>query len=288
MVQSSAGIEVQRVAAFADGNSGGNPAGVVLLDAWPSDAEMQSIAADVGYSETVFVVPSVDGFAVRYFAPKAEVAFCGHATIALGGVLAERFGDGRFQIQTAAGTRLKIFGDRLGRNWRAGFASARCTVGPLAPSVMSEMMDIFCLRRSDLDSRLQPTVASAGLDHSFVFVSSRDSLRQIGYAFERGLKLSREHGFTTLAFVHMEQEDRFHARNFFPVGGVYEDPATGAAAAALCGYLRECGWLAGSVIQIVQGEDMGQACTITATIPEMLLKGVAIEGTVRHIGAERA
>jgi len=95
---SSSDRPVLRIAAFSDGSNGGNPAGVVVGDTLPSESEMQSIAAEVGYSETVFAAPQEDGWRVRFFSPEEEVAFCGHATIALGSVLAEREGQGLFQL----------------------------------------------------------------------------------------------------------------------------------------------------------------------------------------------
>ena len=91
--------EVQRIAAFADGQRGGNPAGVVIGDSLPDPAEMQRIAAEVGYSETAFAARQGDRWRVRYFAPAIEVDFCGHATIALGAALAAREGDGVFPLQ---------------------------------------------------------------------------------------------------------------------------------------------------------------------------------------------
>src|SRR4051794_2956303 len=92
-------MDVQRIAAFADGPVGGNPAGVVLCDALPVAAAMQAIAAEVGYSETVFAAPAGNGWRTRYFAPEVEVDFCGHATIALGAALALRQGDGIFPLE---------------------------------------------------------------------------------------------------------------------------------------------------------------------------------------------
>ncbi|RMN33788.1 Phenazine biosynthesis protein [Pseudomonas coronafaciens pv. garcae] len=76
--------EILRLAAFSDGDQGGNPAGVWLGASLPDEARMQQIAAEVGFSETVFAVPLENGWRVRYFSPLAEVPFCGHATIALG------------------------------------------------------------------------------------------------------------------------------------------------------------------------------------------------------------
>jgi PhzF family phenazine biosynthesis protein len=79
-------MNVSRIAAFSDGDTGGNPAGVVI-GVLPDAATMQRVAAEVGFSETAFAAPEGDGWRVRYFSPQTEVPFCGHATIALGAAL---------------------------------------------------------------------------------------------------------------------------------------------------------------------------------------------------------
>ena len=77
-------MALQKIAAFSNGTQGGNPAGVWIGDALPGPADMQRIAAEVGFSETAFAAPLGDGrWRVRYFVPESEVPFCGHATIAL-------------------------------------------------------------------------------------------------------------------------------------------------------------------------------------------------------------
>ena len=91
-------MTVLRIAAFAFGDTGGNPAGVVIGDEMPTDTKMQRIAERVGYSETAFLRPQNDGWRIRYFAPEIEVPFCGHATIASGAALAERFGVGTYRL----------------------------------------------------------------------------------------------------------------------------------------------------------------------------------------------
>ena len=85
--------EILRYAAFTIDGAGGNPAGVVLDAAELDDADMQRIATEINYSETAFLSPRADEpnvFDVRYFAPRQEVPFCGHATIASAVALAER------------------------------------------------------------------------------------------------------------------------------------------------------------------------------------------------------
>jgi predicted PhzF superfamily epimerase YddE/YHI9 len=98
-------VELLQYAAFTTDPVGGNPAGVVLGGDALSDAEMQSIAADLGYSETAFFSRRGQReFDVRYFSPLIEVPFCGHATIAAAMAFAERHGTGVLVLHTRAGT----------------------------------------------------------------------------------------------------------------------------------------------------------------------------------------
>ena len=92
-------MNIVKIAAFSDSNTGGNPAGVALCTRLPA-AEMQRIAAEVGFSETVFAEMQSDekSWRARYFSPESEVPFCGHATIALGAELAKVHGDGVYQL----------------------------------------------------------------------------------------------------------------------------------------------------------------------------------------------
>src|SRR4051794_1971320 len=96
--------EILRYTAFTDTPEGGNPAGVVLDASDLSEQEMLAIAAELGYSESAFLTAREDGdYDIRYFSPVAEVAFCGHATIATGVALAERDGAGPRRFHTQNG-----------------------------------------------------------------------------------------------------------------------------------------------------------------------------------------
>jgi PhzF family phenazine biosynthesis protein len=80
-----------QVDAFTDQRFRGNPAAVVLVDAWPADAVMQAIAAENNLAETAFIVPAARGsthhYDLRWFTPTVEVDLCGHATLASAHVL---------------------------------------------------------------------------------------------------------------------------------------------------------------------------------------------------------
>src|SRR6478752_3450715 len=99
------GPAVLRYAAFTDHGGGGNPAGVVLDAAGLDDSARLAIAARVGYSETAFAEAAggAGQYRIRYFSPKAEVAFYGHATIAAAVAIAGRDGPGLLRFDTLAG-----------------------------------------------------------------------------------------------------------------------------------------------------------------------------------------
>jgi len=87
----------------------------------------------------------------------------------------------------------------------------------------------------------------------------------------------------TVLLGYIENNQRFHTRNAFASGGVFEDPATGAATAALAGYLRDIQWPHGGAINIVQGEDMGSKSLINAKIDDEPGSSIRVSGSVRHI-----
>ena len=95
-------VEVLRYAAFTDAGRGGNPAGVVL-GASLTDAQMLAVAQAIGYSETAFLTHRDGRSVIRFFSPRAEVDFCGHATIATAVAVAQRDGAGTLSLATNAG-----------------------------------------------------------------------------------------------------------------------------------------------------------------------------------------
>ncbi len=129
-----------RLAAFTTDPSGGNPAGVWIGEALPADAEMQRIAAEVGYSETAFLAPDGSGragrFRVRYFSPLAEVPFCGHATIASGVALAER------GLAAPPETRRRAGADRADHERRSGRRRHRTRRGRPYPGHADDGVDL--------------------------------------------------------------------------------------------------------------------------------------------------
>ncbi|WPG38387.1 PhzF family phenazine biosynthesis protein [Variovorax sp. EBFNA2] len=277
-------MNVLKIAAFSEGQTGGNPAGVVIGDALPSAAQMQAVAADVGFSETAFAAPIDGGWRVRYFSPQSEVPFCGHATIALGAALALRHGDGVFAL-TLNQAEITVEGRREGNVIAAALQSPPTRSAPAAPELVAEALALFGYAPSDLDARIPPAVAHAGANHLVLALHSRQALSAMRYALEAGRALMQRAELTTIVLVHAESAQRFHTRNPFASGGVYEDPATGAATAALAGYLRDLGWPHGGAIDVVQGEDMGMLSRLHADISPVAGSSVRVSGTARVMAA---
>jgi PhzF family phenazine biosynthesis protein len=273
-------MDVLKIAAFSDGDTGGNPAGVVIGDTLPEAAEMQAIAAKVGFSETAFAAPDANSWRVRYFSPESEVPFCGHATIALGAALVRRFGDGIFEL-TLNQARITVEGFRDGTNIAAALQSPPTRSGPAAPELVAEMLALFGYLSGDLDPAIPPALIHGGANHLVLALNSRKALAAMAYDLNAGQALMRREGLVTILLAYAETPRLFHTRNPFASGGVYEDPATGASTAAFAGYLRDIGWPHGGAIDVVQGEDMGMRSRLHADIPPAPGSSIRVSGTAR-------
>lgn len=278
--------QVQRMASFSHPLHGGNPAGVVLLEHEASSDEMLKTAAEVGYSETAFLWPGVNGWVVRYFSPRIEVPFCGHATVAAAACLAQRLGEGAFDFSTPVGD-VKTRAWREHGNWYAGFVSRPTRSEQLSTPVLTDLLSVLELTKADLDESLAPAMIHAGGNHALLALRSRTRLSRLSYPFEVLARVQEDQGWTTVAVVFQDESGVIHARNLFAVGGVVEDPATGAAAAALAGHLRDSGAWEGGRLTILQGEDMGQPCLIYVDAETTRHMGVTVSGLVRRLAEER-
>ncbi len=275
-------MNILRIAAFSDGNTGGNPAGVVIGAKLPDNIEMQKIAADVGFSETVFAAPNgTDGhWIVRYFSPETEVPFCGHATIALGAALALQDGDGVYNLSLSQ-AEISVEGKRNGDIISAALQSPPTSSAKADDAVVVAALDLFGYSNDDLNHQIPPAIINAGASHLVLALKDRANLSQMTYDLDDGRTLMKAFGLVTISLIVAETDQLFHARNPFASGGVLEDPATGAAAAALAGYLRDLGWPHQGVIDIVQGEDMGHKSLLRAEIPAKFGSSIRVSGTAR-------
>ncbi|MER5610889.1 PhzF family phenazine biosynthesis isomerase [Streptomyces sp. NPDC002215] len=300
--------QILRYTAFSADPEGGNPAGVVLDASGLDDAAMLAVAAELGYSESAFLTgrgepadnepgegdrdgggpdgagaPGAREYTIRYFSPKAEVPFCGHATVATALALAERDGPGDLVFNTLAGT-VPVTVTREGAELRATLTSVEPDVMDIAPGDLAEALAALDWPAADLDPALPPRIAFAGARHLVLAAATRERLADLSYDFTRLEALMHRLDLTTLQLVWRAAPDVFHVRDPFPVGGVVEDPATGAAAAAFGAYLRDRGLVPeAAVLTLHQGEDMGRPGTLTVELRADDAR-VRVSGTGTRIG----
>ena len=209
MTQNSA-AEVLRYTAFSADPRGGNPAGVVLDASGLDAAAMLAVAAELGYSESAFLTGRYEpdgaapatgrGYAIRYFSPKAEVPFCGHATVATALALAERDGPGELVLSTSAGP-VPVTLVREGGELRATLTSVEPHVARIAPDDLAEALAALDWPAADLDPALPPRIAYAGARHLVRAAATRERLADLSYDFARLETLMHRLDLTTIQLV---------------------------------------------------------------------------------------
>ncbi|MGF7238196.1 MAG: PhzF family phenazine biosynthesis protein [Frankia sp.] len=274
-------MQVLRYVAFSSDPAGGNPAGVVLDASGAGEGEMLAVAAALGYSETAFLVPRGDRhFGVRYFSPLAEVPFCGHATIASAVAYVERHGPGQLRFETPAGWVDIANAVAADGAVTATLTSVPPRVEPFGPTDRADLLAALRWGSDDLDAALPPRLTFAGAWHPVLAAGSRERLADLDYDRPALGGLMARRGWTTINLIWRASELVFFARNPFPPGGIFEDPATGAAAAALGGYLRELGLVTPPAsVTVHQGDDLGRPGLLTVGIPVSPETGIAVSGT---------
>ena len=294
--------DVLRYTAFTTDPAGGNRAGVVLDASGLSDERMAAIATEVGYSETAFLTPgpaeAADGtdqaggtdavdavdagrtFTARYFSPAAEVPFCGHATVATAVALAERLGSGDFLLHTRPG-RVPVAVTEEDGVLKATLSSVEPHVREVADADVAEALAALRWSAGELDPALPARIAFAGAHHLVLAAATRARLADLDYDFDRLRALMEKLDLTTVQLVQRESPAVFHVRDPFPVGGVVEDAATGAAAAAFGAYARELGLAAAPArLTLHQGHDMGSPSLLEVELragdPRVHVTGAAV------------
>ena len=147
--------------------------------------------------------------------------------------------------------------------------------------LLAEVLGLFGYVEDDLDLDIPPARVHAGANHLALCLNSRAALAAMHYELDAGRELMNRENLITILFAHAETPRRFHTRNPFASGGVYEDPATGAATAAFAGYLRDLAWAHEGSIEILQGEDMGMRSRLRAEIPPEPGSSIRVAGTAR-------
>lgn len=206
------------VDAFTDHIFGGNPAAVVPLESWLSDAMMQQIAAENNLSETAFFVKESTGYRIRWFTPVSEVDLCGHATLASSHVLFNHLGfpGDLIELQSRSGIlRVKRDGERLTLDFPAD---------TMQEVTVPENL-VTAIGRTPLNTYKGKT------DFMMVFGSQSD-VEEIVPDIHLLLKTDARGVIVTAPGKEVDFVSRF----FCPQVGVAEDPVTGSAHTSLTPY----------------------------------------------------
>lgn len=204
-------VPIYVVDAFSDRPFAGNPAGVCLLDAYPTDEWMQKVAAEMKHAETAFLVPNGEDYHLRWFTPAVEVDLCGHATLASAHTLFERGFDGDvIRFHTRSGV---LTAARHHDGIELDFPREEPIEAPLPRSVRSLGVEPVWTGKNRMDW--------------FVELPSADDVRRIQPDFAEVAAMGMRGLIVTAADDSGEFD--FVSRGFFPQSGIDEDPVTGSA-----------------------------------------------------------
>ena len=258
---------------FTDQVFGGNPL-AVLPDARGLDARtMQLIAREFNYSESVFVLPPDDPAhtrRLRIFTPASEMPFAGHPTVGTAFVLAATgalplTGDlTRIVFEEGVGPVPVAIRARNGVPEYTQLSAAKMPEFGPEPPPLDEIARVFSLQPNDfLGGEYAPQAVSCGVPFLFAPLVSRAALARIRLdraAWERSLAGFWAPEVFLFSFKTERSTSDLHARMFAPKLGIAEDPATGAAATALAGYLSQRDHSSASQLRWVveQGFEMGR------------------------------
>ena len=199
--------------------------------------------------------------------PQQEIPFCGHATIAAAVALVERSPADELIFHTPAGFVSVATSVREDGELVAEMTSVAPRTAEPEHELVSAALQALRWSADDLDPEYPVLLANAGSEHLVLVTKTRLRLADLDYDFNALAKLMRDHALVTLQLIWPESKKRYHSRNPFAGSGVVEDPATGAAAAAFGGYLRELGKIGETAaFTIIQGVDMGCPSKIEVSV----------------------
>jgi len=256
---------------FTDTRFGGNPLAVFTAAEGLSDAEMQSLAAEMNYSETTFVLPPSDSAntaRVRIFHRTAEMPFAGHPNVGTGYVLAglrPEAGDVLRFEEIAGLVEIRIERDAEGTAVGAEIDAPQplsvlgtLPVDAIAPCIGLTPADIVTANHI-------PTRASVGIDFMLVEVTA-DALARALPDIGTYRRVAEEHlgaGDRLSIFLYARAGHSLRARMFSPLSGTWEDPATGSANAALAALLLSLTEYDQIDFAVTQGVEMGRPSNLS-------------------------
>jgi len=254
-------VKFKKIDAFASGGSTGNPAAVVYLDRPDelSDHEMLQLAKELkGFvSEVGFVCPGTDvDYQLRYFSAEREVAFCGHATIAiLNDIVANNEEmQAKATLSIATLTDHLLVENRLQKEKSVFVSAPPPKFSTKKISLPGIAAALNCLVE-DIDA-LQPVqIVNGGLETLVVPVVGVESILSVSPNLDTLNEFCVQIGVDIIILYSSEavsQGSNYRTRVFAPTFGYLEDPATGSGNAAFGYYLLQHGQWHGEMIKIEQ------------------------------------
>ena len=242
---------------FTDVPLAGNQLAVFTDGRDLSPAEMQSLAREMNFSETVFVLPPTTDDAdvrIRIFTPSNELPFAGHPCLGSAFVLGGPLSKIVIRLETGAGVvpvELEREGARIVFGWMEQ---------PLpnwrAVSNVDEIMAALGISASSLPVERY----DLGPGHVYFELGSPEEVAAVAPNASALVKAT-EDGVNCFA----RDGARWKTRMFAPGDGVFEDPATGSAAGPLAVHLARHGRIAfGEEIEISQGVEINRPSTLFA------------------------
>jgi PhzF family phenazine biosynthesis protein len=244
----SRSVHVFQVDAFTHQRFTGNPAGVVLGADVLTDDEMLAIARELNNADTAFVLRPDAGdhdVRLRFFTPRTEAAFVGHATIAAQYVLSRREGTPTHLRQKQKGSSVDVEVRGSGPDRYIAIKQSAPTVGrELAERERLAVLDALALSSADLDPRCPMRVAGTGSTRLLIGVRGTEQLRNLKPDYNRLTTLSAQLGAAGhFVFTVNSQVPGCltESRMFCPALGIPEDPVSGNAHGLLGAYLAQFG-----------------------------------------------
>eukprot|EP00659_Diplonema_papillatum_P001143 gene1143-1752_t len=195
---------VLRLSAFTRGAEGGNPAGVQICPhGLPTSDAMVRLAKEIGCPATAFLHKQGDVWEVRYAAPGAEVAFCGHATLAAGGALGSVAGFGKHVLVTGSGEKLDVTVGTLGDLSCVGVSTPACHHTHARAEYVEQLFSCTSIEGADLDPDFLPVsnVTTGGSGTTFFVLKTREALEQATYDYDCLKAATAAAGIVTLCLA---------------------------------------------------------------------------------------
>jgi PhzF family phenazine biosynthesis protein len=244
-------VQVHQVDAFTREPFTGNPTGVVLNADALSEAQMLAIARELNNAETAFILaPDADDHTVRarFFTPRSEAGFVGHATIAAQYVLSRRHEAPRWQRQKSKAGIVDIEVRGSDEDRRIAIRRSPPTIGrELNDRERLAVLDALALASESLDTRIPPRIVGAAGTRLLIGVRGPEPLKQLKPDLARLTTLSAQigaAGYFVFTLVSNATDHLTEARMFCPALGIAEDPVSGNAHGLLGAYLARLGLLA--------------------------------------------